>query len=498
LGEVDGLAGNEQRAECTEEYLPKARRKGAAPHASGELVEYATYQSYGQTDSNYRPARWGEFRETYKFGGKEEDVEVGLAYFGARYLSLGLGRWISPDPVTIHALRGDLNPYAYVAGRPLVAVDPDGREIFTLIAIGIAVGALIGGASSAVSQYSATGSINWGWSRGGVLQAMAVGAVAGGVSAGVGGCITGAITGSVQGSGGVALAALVSGPVAGAAGGAASYAASAVFSGNMDKMSAQGLGESIGWGAALGGASGVLNATAVGLTEWDALIGAPAAEDVRRGVTPGGFIEGAVVGMGQGAVALAFAKAIHAPDWLAAAAGGIGFYNGMVAGARGVYNFGSPTGWLAAGLDATVGLPGTALGHISNVVSASGTYLPEHSYRQNRQVYQTGLGLKDGYAFTAGNVISNQNPASASLMNHHETLHIWQSRLFGPVYQATYLVHGAGGGIAGGVIAGFSGENVSRGMEAGGYMSNPFEYFAYSNQGTWGDWAARYPAGLGW
>jgi len=30
---------------------------------------------------------------------QEEDVEVGLAYFGARYLSLGLGRWVSPaDP----------------------------------------------------------------------------------------------------------------------------------------------------------------------------------------------------------------------------------------------------------------------------------------------------------------------------------------------------------------------------------------------------------------
>src|SRR5690606_41329465 len=45
-------------------------------HATGELVEYSTYQAYGSTESNYRPERWSNFREPYKFTGKEEDVEV--------------------------------------------------------------------------------------------------------------------------------------------------------------------------------------------------------------------------------------------------------------------------------------------------------------------------------------------------------------------------------------------------------------------------------------
>lgn len=67
-------------------------------HETGELVEYSTYQAYGGAESDYRPARWGEFRESYKFTGKEEDVEVGLAYFGARFLVIGLGRWASPTP----------------------------------------------------------------------------------------------------------------------------------------------------------------------------------------------------------------------------------------------------------------------------------------------------------------------------------------------------------------------------------------------------------------
>src|SRR5262249_10178890 len=67
-------------------------------HATGELVEYATYHAYGSVESDYRPTRWGSFREPRKFSGKEDDAEVGLTYFGKRYLSNGLGRWMSPDP----------------------------------------------------------------------------------------------------------------------------------------------------------------------------------------------------------------------------------------------------------------------------------------------------------------------------------------------------------------------------------------------------------------
>jgi RHS repeat-associated protein len=95
--------------------------------ATGELVERATYTAYGQVESDYRPSRWGDFREDYKFTGKEEDSEFGLTYFGARYYAPNLGRWISPDPATIHGLASDPNPYAYVHGRVLTSVDPDGR-----------------------------------------------------------------------------------------------------------------------------------------------------------------------------------------------------------------------------------------------------------------------------------------------------------------------------------------------------------------------------------
>lgn len=98
-------------------------------HATGELVEARTYQPYGATESDYRPERWKGFREDYGFTGKEEDVELGLIYFGKRYLNPFLGRWMSADPLAVHSPgRADLNLYAYVGGRVLQCTDPLGLE----------------------------------------------------------------------------------------------------------------------------------------------------------------------------------------------------------------------------------------------------------------------------------------------------------------------------------------------------------------------------------
>jgi RHS repeat-associated protein len=96
---------------------------------SGELVERNTYQAYGSPESDYRPDRWGAFREDYRFTGKEEDIEVGLQYFEKRYYAPSLGRWMSADPLAVHAPgEADLNVYAYVSGKVLATTDPLGLE----------------------------------------------------------------------------------------------------------------------------------------------------------------------------------------------------------------------------------------------------------------------------------------------------------------------------------------------------------------------------------
>ena len=94
--------------------------------ATGELVERLTYTTYGMVENDYRSADWENFSEDNKYTGKREDVEVGVIYFGARYYSPYLGRWLSPDPLAIHGLSGDPNPYAFVHGSPMRYVDPNG------------------------------------------------------------------------------------------------------------------------------------------------------------------------------------------------------------------------------------------------------------------------------------------------------------------------------------------------------------------------------------
>jgi RHS repeat-associated protein len=93
---------------------------------SGEVVERSMHQPFGAIESDLRPLRWAGPREDFKFTGKEDDIEVGLTYFGARYYQAQLGRWASADPLSIHALGGDINPYAYVSGRVMSVVDPLG------------------------------------------------------------------------------------------------------------------------------------------------------------------------------------------------------------------------------------------------------------------------------------------------------------------------------------------------------------------------------------
>ena len=65
------------------------------------------------------------------FTGKERDSESGLDYFGARYDSSSIGRFVSPDPVEITPGRlrdpQQLNLYSYVRNNPLRFVDPDGE-----------------------------------------------------------------------------------------------------------------------------------------------------------------------------------------------------------------------------------------------------------------------------------------------------------------------------------------------------------------------------------
>jgi len=78
----------------------------------------------------------GNTSTSHKFTGKERDSESALDYFGARYYSSALGRWISPDwsagPVPVPYADGadpqTLNLYSYVRNLPTTKVDADGHS----------------------------------------------------------------------------------------------------------------------------------------------------------------------------------------------------------------------------------------------------------------------------------------------------------------------------------------------------------------------------------
>jgi RHS repeat-associated protein len=98
--------------------------------ATGNIKAESDYYPWGgelqlvNADSNH-----------YKFTGKERDSETGLDYFGARYYSNGLGRWVSADwsatpvpvPYADYSNPQSLGLYGFVGGNPASKADPDGH-----------------------------------------------------------------------------------------------------------------------------------------------------------------------------------------------------------------------------------------------------------------------------------------------------------------------------------------------------------------------------------
>lgn len=86
----------------------------ALADASGNVSSSLTYDSFGATTSA---------ATRYTFTGREQDDDVGLIYFRARWYDPAQGRFISEDPI---GFNGGMNWYAYVNNSPLNAIDPYG------------------------------------------------------------------------------------------------------------------------------------------------------------------------------------------------------------------------------------------------------------------------------------------------------------------------------------------------------------------------------------
>jgi hypothetical protein len=190
-----------------------------------------------------------------------------------------------------------------------------------------------------------------------------------------------------------------------------------------------------------------------------------------------GLVAGSLVGGPVGAVAGAALAAV----------------NGLAAGYHGIYDWARPRGWLAFVADSTWGLVGTALGLgllVANIGTRRATTIREETRRRNRHVHDGGLALKPLFALTLGNTISNANPSgrgvNPSFLSRHEELHVWQGRVFGPIFPLVYAVWWVGGVLVGTVVwLVHRHESWRRLVETAAYYDNPFEYWAYRNDENW-------------
>jgi RHS repeat-associated protein len=89
-----------------------------------QTLSYEHYYPYGGTSLIAGKDKTQVQQKRYRYTGKERDDSGGLSYYGARFLTPWLTRWISPD--SAGAVDG-LNLYAYVGNNPLKYRDPKGH-----------------------------------------------------------------------------------------------------------------------------------------------------------------------------------------------------------------------------------------------------------------------------------------------------------------------------------------------------------------------------------
>ena len=83
---------------------------------SGKVTSTYRYTAFGEEQTEHILSPW-------RFSSKRVDSSTGFIYFGRRYYSPHLGRWITPDP---QGFEDGPNLYAYLHNCPLAKIDPYG------------------------------------------------------------------------------------------------------------------------------------------------------------------------------------------------------------------------------------------------------------------------------------------------------------------------------------------------------------------------------------
>jgi RHS repeat-associated protein len=129
-----GTASPEPCTTCylTADHLGSTR---AVTNQDGVLKALHDYLPFGEeipSGVGNRSSLYGGDLPKQKFTGKERDVETGLDFFGARYMSSTQGRFTTPDDPLVDQWADDpqsWNLYSYARNNPLKLIDPTGNAV---------------------------------------------------------------------------------------------------------------------------------------------------------------------------------------------------------------------------------------------------------------------------------------------------------------------------------------------------------------------------------
>ena len=171
-------------------------------------------------------------------------------------------------------------------------------------------------------------------------------------------------------------------------------------------------------------------------------------------------------------------EVVTSVDFLVWMATIVGAFTGLMNGFWQIHNW-KGLGWLAFPLDMTWGLAGATLGSLLHLINFAWAGHADET-REEAHRYISGFRFKGDFAQTQGPVMSNLNtgPGSADPGPYrHERTHVWQNRVFGPLFTLSYL-----GWMAIWIIPAAIAAIVTRdvsAIEAWCYFNNPWELWGF-------------------
>ena len=168
---------------------------------------------------------------------------------------------------------------------------------------------------------------------------------------------------------------------------------------------------------------------------------------------------------------------LNAVTWLFT---GAAIVDVLFAGTYGSYNW--AVGWFLVPINASWGAPGNLFGIVHHTISwncfsNNGDIVTDNRTFYTR--YADGTRLKyspSKFAFTQGAVMSSPP------VEKHESHHVLQHFIFGPMFTVSYLLWMVPAAIIG-LVVGLIKRHGFNGVEAWAYYNNPWEIWAYAIEG---------------